>query len=41
MATAVTGVVTALVHYVAATLLVGGLPAPDLPGLPGLPVPTT
>ncbi|WP_240634471.1 MULTISPECIES: hypothetical protein [Streptomyces] len=33
VATAVTGVVTALVNYVAATLLASGLPAPDLPGL--------
>ncbi|GGJ16815.1 hypothetical protein [Streptomyces brasiliensis] len=38
VATAVTGVVTALVNHVAAVLLAGGLPAPDLPGLP---VPTT
>ncbi|WP_338698117.1 hypothetical protein V2W30_19020 [Streptomyces sp. Q6] len=30
-------VVTGLVNFVAATLLSGGLPAPDLPGLPALP----
>ncbi|MDC2953563.1 hypothetical protein PO587_03745 [Streptomyces gilvifuscus] len=34
---AVTGVVTGLVNLLAATLLRGGLPAPDLPGLPPLP----
>ncbi|WP_327695026.1 hypothetical protein [Streptomyces sp. NBC_00459] len=34
---AVTGVLTSLVGFVAATLLGGGLPAPDLAGLPPLP----
>ncbi|NEA61421.1 hypothetical protein G3I56_02165 [Streptomyces sp. SID12488] len=34
---AVTGVLTSLVGVVAATLLGGGLPAPDLAGLPPLP----
>ncbi|MFI1353106.1 hypothetical protein ACH4TV_05910 [Streptomyces sp. NPDC020898] len=34
---AVTGVVTSLVGLLAATLLGGGLPAPDLAGLPALP----
>ncbi|MFE0676006.1 hypothetical protein [Streptomyces sp. NPDC058867] len=34
---AVTGVLTGLVNVVAATLLGGGLPAPNLPGLPALP----
>ncbi len=37
VAPAVTGVVTSLVGFVAATLLGGGLPAPDLAGLPPLP----
>ncbi|MEU6252211.1 hypothetical protein [Streptomyces sp. NPDC047043] len=36
---AVTGMVTGLVNYLAATLLAGGLPAANLPGLPGLPLP--
>lgn len=35
--TAATGVVTGLVNLVVATVLGGGLPAPDLPGLPALP----
>ncbi|WLW54892.1 hypothetical protein [Streptomyces sp. YU58] len=34
---ALTGVLTGLVNLVAATLLGGGLPAPNLPGLPALP----
>ncbi|MCI3239294.1 MULTISPECIES: hypothetical protein [Streptomyces] len=34
---AVTGVLTAVVNFLAATLLNSGLPAPDLPGLPALP----
>ena len=34
---AVTGVLTALVNVLAATLLSGKLPLPDLPGLPALP----
>ncbi|MFJ9536278.1 hypothetical protein ACIRPX_03315 [Streptomyces sp. NPDC101225] len=34
---AVTGVLTAVVNFLAATLLNGGLPAPNLPGLPALP----
>lgn len=34
---AVTGVLTALVNVLAATLLSGNLPLPDLPGLPALP----
>ncbi|MFL4904218.1 hypothetical protein ACJ6WF_13790 [Streptomyces sp. MMS24-I2-30] len=34
---AATAVVTGLVNFVAATVLGGGLPAPDLPGLPALP----
>ncbi|WP_306453552.1 hypothetical protein [Streptomyces sp. Tue6028] len=36
VAPAVTAVVTGLVDFVAATVLGGGLPAPDLPGLPSL-----
>ncbi|MCX5056964.1 MULTISPECIES: hypothetical protein [unclassified Streptomyces] len=36
---AVTGVLTALVNFLAATLLGGGLPAANLPGLPTLPLP--
>jgi hypothetical protein len=34
---ALTGVVTGLVNFLAATLLGGGLSAPTLPGLPPLP----
>ncbi|MFB7495143.1 hypothetical protein ACFC09_10620 [Streptomyces sp. NPDC056161] len=34
---AAAAVVTGLVNFVAATVLGGGLPAPDLPGLPALP----
>jgi hypothetical protein len=34
---AVTGVLTAVVNFLAATLLNSGLPAPNLPGLPALP----
>lgn len=34
---AVTGVLTALVNFLAATLLGSGLPAANLPGLPTLP----
>jgi hypothetical protein len=34
---AVTGVLTSVVNFLAATLLGSGLPAPNLPGLPALP----
>jgi hypothetical protein len=34
---AVTGVLTSVVNFLAATLLNSGLPAPNLPGLPALP----
>ncbi|MFR0352681.1 hypothetical protein [Streptomyces sediminimaris] len=37
VAPAVTGVLTAAVNFLAATLLDSGLPAPNLPGLPALP----
>ncbi|WP_406330389.1 hypothetical protein [Streptomyces sp. NBC_00203] len=37
VAPAVTGVVTGLVNFVVATVLGGGLPAANLPGLPALP----